>query len=196
MPSIDATRWMAFVDGENLTIRAQHHPELKDLNLDSLPTYFLRDVFIWVPKLAIEMTLRVGFPLSGFPTRAYYYTSVAGDDPKILSVRESIRALGFDPQVFKKDGPGQKSKGVDITLTKDMLTHAFFNHYDAAVLVAGDRDYVPLIQEVKRLGKSVFVSFFREEHGLAKEVRLNADRYEDLAGWLVNQWKAHGQAQG
>ena len=187
------SRWMAFIGGENLTIRAQNHPELKALNLQTLPAFYLRDVFIWVPNESLEYVLKGGFPLGGGLIRAYYYTSVAGDDPKILAVRESIRELGFDPQVFKKDAAGSKSKGVDITLTKDMLTHAFFNHYDAAILVAGDRDYVPLLHEVKRLGKNVFVNFFGEEHCLAKELRLVADKYADLAGPLVSRWKMHAK---
>jgi uncharacterized LabA/DUF88 family protein len=182
---------MAFVDGENLTIRAQQIPELKAFNLEALPAYYLRDVFIWAPTESLDYTLKNGFHLGGVPTRAYYYTSVVGDDLMILSVRERIRAMGFDPQVFKKDSGSRRSKGVDITLTKDMLTHAFFNHYDAAVLVAGDGDYVPLIQEVKRLGKNVFVLFFGEQHGLATEVRLVADQFSDLPGLLTSRWKMH-----
>ena len=38
-----------------------------------------------------------------------------------------------------------------------------------AVLVAGDGDYVPLITEVKRLGKVVYVVFFND-YGLSTEL--------------------------
>jgi len=41
-----------------------------------------------------------------------------------------------------------------------MLSHAFLNNYDVATLIAGDADYVPLVEEVKRLGKVVYVLFF------------------------------------
>ena len=34
----------------------------------------------------------------------------------------------------------RRSKGVDIILTKDMLSHAFPGNFDAALLVAGDGD--------------------------------------------------------
>jgi len=193
MPSIDSTRWMAFVDGENLTIRAQNHPGLQAVGLETRPTHYLRDVFIWMPHAPHESAaslFKTGFPLSGYPTRAYYYTSVVGDELKLLSVRESLRALEFDPQVFKKDQASSRSKGVDITLTKDMLAHAFFNNYDAALLVAGDGDYVPLVQEVKRLGKNVFVLFFQDMGlGLAKELRLIADRFVNLSDEFVHRWK-------
>ena len=33
----------------------------------------------------------------------------------------------------------------------------FEDHYDVAVLIAGDGDYVPLVEEVKSLGKVVYV---------------------------------------
>jgi hypothetical protein len=186
---------MAFVDGENLTMRAQQLPELRGLNLEAGPSCYLKDVFIWMPDERLDLLLRGPFSVGGEPTRAYYYTSVVGDEPKIVSVRERLRALGFDPQVFKKDSSSGRSKGVDITLTKDMLSHAFYNNYDAAILVAGDGDYVPLIQEVKRVGKNVFVSFFGEGAGLAKEVRLVADRFSDFTAQFVTRWKIHNEAQ-
>ena len=44
-----------------------------------------------------------------------------------------------------------------------MLSHAFRDNYEVAVLVAGDGDYVPVVQEVQRLGKIVFVWFFENE---------------------------------
>jgi len=75
-----------------------------------------------------------------------------------------------------------------------MLSHAFFDNYDDAVLVAGDGDYVPLIQEVKRLGKNVFVSFFGDGAGLAKEVRLVADRFQDLTAHFVTRWEMHNRS--
>jgi uncharacterized LabA/DUF88 family protein len=98
------------------------------------------------------------FPVNVSAIRAYYYTSVTGDDVKIAEVKQALRYLHFDPQVFKKTFRQQKSKGVDITLTKDMLSHAYSDNYDGVVLVAGDGDYVPLIEEVKRRGENVFVA--------------------------------------
>jgi uncharacterized LabA/DUF88 family protein len=80
-----------------------------------------------------------------------------GDDPTLDSVRKQISGLGFNPVVFKRDSDQKKAKGVDIALTKDMLSHAFRDNYQIAVLVAGDGDYVPLVEEVKRLGKLVDV---------------------------------------
>jgi uncharacterized LabA/DUF88 family protein len=77
--------------------------------------------------------------------------------------RTSACSCGYwvsSQNVFKKDKQGRKTKGVDITLTRDMLSHAFRGNYDVARLIAGDGDYLPLIEEVKRLGKRVQVCFF------------------------------------
>ena len=62
---------------------------------------------------------------------------------------------------------------MDIQLATDMLSNGFSDNYDIAILVAGDADYVPLIEEVQRLGKLVYVTFFRQCTG--KELLLSCD---------------------
>ena len=42
------SRWMLFVDGENLTIRAQDFAETAGIKL-SEPTRYLKDTFVWFP---------------------------------------------------------------------------------------------------------------------------------------------------
>ena len=73
------------------------------------------------------------------------------------AVREQIRHLGFTPLVFKKNRRDDKAKGVDVTLTRDLLVHAFLDNYDVAVIVAGDGDQVPVVEGLKRLGKVVYL---------------------------------------
>jgi uncharacterized LabA/DUF88 family protein len=189
---------MVFVDGENFTIRAQQLARQEGLELSTDPVHYLQDVFVWMPTWHPVST---PYLLSLFPfetnlgTRAYYYTSVVGDDDKVLAVRRSLRARGFDPLVFKKPSGAAKSKGVDITLTKDMLSHAFQDHYEDALLIAGDADYIPLIEEVKRRGKRVFVAFFAGEGlGLAQEVRLIADHFVDLGDLFIDAWRRRIEA--
>jgi len=184
---------MLFVDGENLTLRAQDLAKQKGLQLDIDPVCYLRDVFVWFPiwRPTSELYYHRVFPLeNSLGTRAYYYASVVGDVEKVTAVRRNLRALGFDPQVFKKPSGAAKSKGVDITLTKDMLSHAFQDHYDDAVLFAGDGDYVPLVEEVKRRGKRVYVGFFEGNGlGLSEDLRLAADLFVDLTGHFVKLWQ-------
>ncbi len=185
---------MLFVDGENFTIRAQELAKQEGLKLDLDPAYYLRDVFAWIPEFSSPVQCVRDFRL--FPventlgTRAYYYTSAVGDDDRIGGVRRSLRALGFEPRVFKKPSGSLKSKGVDITLTKDMLSHAFQDHYRDAVLIAGDGDYVPLVEEVKRFGKRVYVAFFAGAgFELSEELHLAADRFSDISTLFTERWR-------
>ncbi len=183
------TNWMMFVDGENLTLRAQKIAAKENVNLEA-GKFYEPDVFVWAKgDFGNESTItdwhRV-LDLGCGSVRSYYYTSVQGDDDELDRVRAALWEIGFQPEVFKKQ-KGQKSKGVDITLTKDLLLHAFHNHYDIAVLVAGDADYIPLINEVKRFGKIVCVAFFGE--ATPTHLRLCADFFTDIGKSFWETWK-------
>ena len=178
-----AERWMLFVDGENLTIRAQSF--LKDLgcSLQSGPCY-RKDVFLWLPGLPGNYNLAdPTFPLQSHAARAYYYTSIIGDPDARRTVADALKDLGFTPRVFARPKGQAKAKGVDITLATDLLGHAFRDHFDAAILVAGDGDYVPLVEEVKRTGKHVYVAFL-EQNGLSPDLKLAADEFFGME-WIL-----------
>lgn len=60
-----------------------------------------------------------------------------------------------------------------------MLLHAFFDHYDIAILIAGDGDYLPLVEEIKRLGKRLHIGFFYDA-SLNPSLKLSADKFFDI----------------
>jgi hypothetical protein len=185
-------RWMMFVDGENLTLRGQAYANDRGIPIGEGRGAYMKDVFLWMPSANPRSYFgpHAATPMQPAAVRAYYYTSLVGDDPRQVSVREALRALGFDPQVFKKDKGQAKSKGVDITLTKDILSHGFQNNYDVAVLVAGDADYVPLVREVKRIGKVVITMFFSDaENGLSQQLRLESDQFVGIEQDFTHRWR-------
>ena len=113
---------------------------------------------------------RLGGVLTGDQRRhlqTYYYNTPLirprKDDPefkaKDLRCREQQRffnALRFVPNLtFKagrfqrQPGGGQVEKGVDVLLAIDMLTLAFKDRYDVAILVSSDADYKHAIEVVK-----------------------------------------------
>lgn len=181
--------WMAFVDGENLTIRAQAFAERMSFALMD-GTYWRRDRFFWLPNREIGMFAGL-YPEHPAvePLRAYYYTAMKGDEVAIKEIQEAIWRLGFTPRVFKKKGANERSKGVDITLATEMLAGAYKGTYDTAVLVAGDADYVPLVEEVKRQGRRVVIAFLGPADGLSDELRLAGDRYLNLAPFIERRWR-------
>lgn len=59
----------------------------------------------------------------------------------------------------EKDGPRQK--GVDVLLSVDMVVKAFQDHYDIAVLIAGDDDFLDAVRIVKDLTGKRVIGVFR-----------------------------------
>jgi uncharacterized LabA/DUF88 family protein len=174
---------MVFVDGENLTYRAQAIAKEKREDLTDTSRYplFKQDVYFWPSgdKAHNRLWSPTGY-LNPVAERCYYYASAKGAQNILDKARDELQAFGFSPTVFKKYND-KSAKGVDIALTKDMLVNAFFGNFHTAVLVAGDADYVPLVEEVKRFGRRVIVAFFEgKKSGLSSELRRAADEFHVL----------------
>ena len=161
---------MVFVDGENLAIRYGNMLRQKDAK-PSQHILYKPSVYVW--SKAIN-----NICLFGGAIRKHYYTSVSGDQLLVTEVVDELKSYGIEaPKVFKKTKT-RGSKRVDITLTADMLLHASRKNYDIAVLIAGDEDYVPLVEAVMSEGCQVFVWFI--EDGISPLLRRTADYYADL----------------
>jgi uncharacterized LabA/DUF88 family protein len=118
--------------------------------------------------------------------RAHYYTSLRGDDAGITATAEALRRLGFHPSVFKRTSDG-RSKGVDITLARDFLSHAFLGNYDVALLMTSDGDFLPLVEEAQRHGRIVVVASFAD--GVSPHLRLGADAFVDFSRIFARSWQ-------
>jgi NYN domain len=173
----DNARAMVFVDGENLAIRYGSMLKTRATPPCSHVQYE-PNVFVWSQRLNSG---------SGGTAivRRHYYTSVQGDEVRLNDVAARLKLAGLEaPRVFKKD-KSKGSKRVDISLSTDMLLHATRRHYDIAVLVAGDEDYVPLVQAVQGEGARVHVWFVPD--GLSSALHHQADSYFDLADVLFSE---------
>ena len=162
-----------FVDGENLAIRWKNQ---------SIDKAFLKhvvhkeDVYVWSTLLNMPRHLHCNI------IRKHYYTSAKGDELARNNIHDEIKALDIEsPYVFPKTKE-RGSKQVDITLAVDMLSHAYQNNYEVAVLVAGDEDYVPLVNAVKNAGRRVFLWFL--EDGLSPVLKRSADYFFDIGSVL------------
>ena len=94
--------------------------------------------------------------------RGYYYDG-APHRKQRTTEREKffdyLRGLGITLRLKEIDfgAPGVSQKGVDIFLASDMISLAYEDAYDVAVLLSGDGDYVALVDLVKSKGKRVVV---------------------------------------
>jgi uncharacterized LabA/DUF88 family protein len=164
------TKAMMFVDGENLAIRYKN--VLRDRSANDWVKY-KPDVYVWSNYLNVHNHGACEV------VRRYYYTSTPGDQKEIDAVQNELKETGIQaPRVFHKPR-GKRAKRVDIQLATDMLTHAHRRNYDLAILVAGDQDYVPLVEAVQSEGKRVVVWFFSE--GLSPDLMLAADHVFNVA---------------
>jgi hypothetical protein len=106
--------------------------------------------------------------------------NVATCDKKALKKRERFYKLlgskcGYNLEIYRIDFRGNrffkkdrsessnwepKEKCVDIAVASNIILH--HDRYDHAILISGDRDYLPALDKIKDLGKSVTVASFRD----------------------------------
>ncbi len=117
--------------------------------------------------------------------RVTYYDALPGDGVppnqdlldywKAIEVLEDVH-LGFGAVKGLKRQARQK--GVDVLIAVDMLVGAFSGLFDIAVIVTGDADFVPVVEEVKRRG--VMVAIAASASSLSDDLRRVADRVVDI----------------
>ena len=64
---------------------------------------------------------------------------------------------GYTREQMKPDVPSSfyvVEKGTDINMTTEIVSKAFLNAYDTAVIVSGDSDYIPVLRILGTVGKS------------------------------------------
>lgn len=112
---------------------------------------------------------------------AYIFDSKGALDATDNSRRfhDYLRYKGF--RVIARDSfdlEQNVQKEVDVALAVQMVVHAFKDNYDVAIVVSGDRDFIPAIQEVQSAGKRVEVAAFRAS--VSDEMERQSDVFHDL----------------
>lgn len=86
---------------------------------------------------------------------------------------QGFRVIARESMVYRDGKVVQKE--VDVSLACEMLEHALMDHFDVAIVVSGDRDFVPAIQKVQSAGKRVEVAAFGDVYN--EECKRAADMY-------------------
>lgn len=60
------------------------------------------------------------------------------------------------------DSESREQKEVDVAMACEMVLHAANDNYDTAIIVSGDRDFVPAVEHIQRFGKTVEVASFSD----------------------------------
>jgi len=180
-------RMMVFVDGENLVYRYQNMVNKGYIPRDDLA--HVKDTYVWghsFPVLARNHEI----------LRLTYYTYVVGDENRVDQIRDELKEQNFSkhtasllpnqvsPCVFKKDRRSRSGKGVDIQMCVDILGHVYRGNVDAILIISGDGDFEPLIEEIKRVGVQVYLSALSD--GLNPNLSRIVDQFYCLDG---TTWK-------
>jgi uncharacterized LabA/DUF88 family protein len=175
----EETRAMIFVDGENFAMRYGEMLQEARERTGKEPQPALSGGIWYEKNIALWARFLDPHPRGSFRIlRRYFYTSVPGDAQERQRIEQWLKDHRFEaPRVFHRD-KHRGSKQVDISLATEMLTHAHRKHYDVAILITGDGDYVPLLQAVKAEGARVHVWAFSK--GLSSRLRMEADHFVSL----------------
>ncbi len=165
---------MVFIDGNNLYHSLKHVMGRTNLDFHEFTNRLVQD----------RQLIRV-----------YYYNAPLNredDEEKYRQQQSFFDSLDTVPYLTKKFGrlekrivkqtlpdgtfvsaPTYVEKGVDTFIVIDMLSHAYKDNYDTAVLVSGDEDFAVLVETVKDIGKHVEVANL----GGSYILRQAADKY-------------------
>ncbi len=114
--------------------------------------------------------------------RTYYYNirQDSPDNPKLAESQDRFLNALYETDylevklgIWKQRGHTMVEKGVDVMIASDLISHAYEDHYDTAILVSGDADFYPALQIIKDTGKQVEVAAF--DSNLSSEAARFAD---------------------
>jgi len=181
---------MIFIDGENIVMRFQEMCKIYKVCDHNYPdnAKHEKDVYLWYSHMVPDIGLHE-------IVRCTLYTYVQGSDCDRDRIESDIKKLKFwrhgnstlpntiTPKIFIKR-KGMKAKGVDISISVDALSHAAKDHYDTAVILSGDGDYLRLIDEIQSFGKQCYVGSFSE--GCHPRMKIVPDMYFSLDDFLFS----------
>ena len=104
----------------------------------------------------------------------------------LFEVRLGRHVLSTSGGIENRKNWSWRQKGVDSLIAIDMITKAFEGQFNTAILLAGDADFVEIVNTVKNLGANVVGAYFPNhiaqelEYSLDKKIVLTFDN-------LINQ---------
>ena len=175
-------RVMVFIDGSNLYHVLSQACGRHDLQFDK-----------FAMKLANGRKLQ----------RIYYYNirqesdsnpTVGIEQAKFLESMYDTPYVEVRLGIWKQRGEIMVEKGVDVMLATDLVTNAYNDHYDTAIVVSGDADFYPALQAVKDVGKHIEVAAF--DMNLSAESARGSDVVQKFnKTWFTGLWMTRAQSR-
>lgn len=183
-------RLMTFIDGSNL-LRAIGVEIGVDIRSNKPPDTALT-LAAEIVTVLHERLRKEAFCYGFKRIRSYWFGSIKGDDVYKETLMTNLRSLGFEPIIFKQKSG--KEKRVDLAVAREMLIQASGHNHELALLVAGDEDYIDVVNDLKRLGVRVMGSFYQT--GLSPALKVSFDYFHELHIWGDQRKKLVGELGG
>ena len=158
-------RVYVFIDGGYIRSIIENIPEGKDV-LNDVKKY--ADLLTYIRnRYCSSSEIEV--------VRMLYYDAIVqmeNDSKRHREQRDFFNKLQLHIPFFEvklgdlvKTGKGlYRQKGVDTLIAIDMITKAYLDHYDVAILVAGDRDFVNVVKAVKDYTGKIVYGIYEPAH--------------------------------
>jgi uncharacterized LabA/DUF88 family protein len=154
--SKDKERVIIFIDGSNFYHSVKDTFDLHDNEIDFKKLInILKNNMLLIGVYYYNASLDRGYNEEIYWKQQRFFSElrkIPGFHVILCTMRKMIRSGGK---------PEFSVKGDDIHLATDMVSFAYENLYDTAILVSGDGDFVPSIKRIQKLGKRVGNAYFR-----------------------------------
>jgi uncharacterized LabA/DUF88 family protein len=160
-------RVIIFIDGSNFYLSFKETFELVDVDIVDFKKLvnFLKGNRLLIGVYYYNAPLDRGYNETTYRKQQQFFAELRNIPDFHVVLCNMRKTIG-------KDGkPDYRVKGDDISLGVDMVSFAYENLYDTAILVSGDGDFKPAILKVQKLGKKVENAYFYiSRSGLLKQI--------------------------
>jgi len=141
-----------FIDGSNL------YNSLKELNSYRVDFQKLINVLVKERKLIFVFYYNASLDIT-MDSKRYWKQQKFFDELRKIPL---FNVILCKMRKFKDKNKviNYEVKGDDVHLTVDLISGAYEDIYDIAIIVSGDEDFVPAIDKIKSLGKKVENAYF------------------------------------
>lgn len=173
-------RVMVFIDGSNLYFDLKKYLRRHDVDFAALPLKLAG------PNRELVRTYYYNCPVNRQDDEDRYRRQQRFFE-SLYRINDLEVCLG---RLSKRPDGKYVEKGVDVKLATHMLSKAYKDHYDVAILVSADGDFADVVQAVKDAGKKVEVACPTRPYHLAQV----ADRYIALDHvFMADCWLSRGE---
>lgn len=147
------------------------HEERLPFRFESLKQGFLKVFYFDSPPAQ-----RDGEELTSFQERADEY-----ENSKIELIETGgfhVREGSLKTRSGRKSEGRQEQKQVDVMLSVEMLAHAMRGNFSKATLLAGDLDFLPVVEALVQNG--IYITIWAHKRTISKELWRAADRRREF----------------